>query len=261
MTDEFKLPGSSFQELSKIIQGYATLGKAASLSDVSKVIGGMDPTTISRNTGFLVATGILEPGKNKSATSLGVSLGNALTHDQHEEIGRLFGEVIRGSEFLRSVISAIRIRKGMDENALRSHIAYSAGAKKGNSTTTGAGTVIEVLENGGTIISEDGKFVVAPVDSMSSQVDAETSKQKSVPEQERQYRPENGSSKVSVAPRFDTPLASSGGLEIKINIDVSCTADELDTLGQKLRQVLVDLKENDDLEDAVQSSDNDNAAE
>ena len=64
-----------------------------------------------------------------------------------------------------------------------------------------------------------------------------------------------------MAPRFDTPLASSGGLEIKINIDVSCTADELDTLGQKLRQVLVDLKENDDLEDAVQSSDNDNAAE
>ena len=52
MSEEFKLPGSSFQEISKIIQGYASIGKPASLADVSKTIGGMDTTIIRGGPSF-----------------------------------------------------------------------------------------------------------------------------------------------------------------------------------------------------------------
>ena len=242
MTEEFKLPGSSYQEVSKIIQGYAALGKPVSLGDVSKTIGGMDPTTISRNTGFLVAVGILEGGRNKAPTPLGTSLGNALMHEQDEEIKRLFAEIVAENEFLKGIVSAIRIRKGMDDNALRSHIAYSAGAKKGNSTTAGSGTLIEILQTSGAIKPEDGKFVVASGGALPSPTSAE----RTLPEATQAQRNQGQAQSDSIGSVVSSPLAmnlpsGTGGISITINIDVSCEASDLDTLGQKLRKAIDDL--------------------
>lgn len=241
MSDEFKLPGSSYQEVSRIIQGYASLGKASSLSDVSKTVGGMDPTSISRNTGFLVSLGILEPGKNKAPTSLGVQLGNALMHGLEEEVQRLFSKAVIENEFLKGVLSAIRIRKGMDDNALRSHIAYSAGAKKSTTTTTGAGTVIDILQVARLITTEDGKFVVASP--MSGSIVSEPSSKES--DAKSKHQPEEGlQSQTSVgSPKANVVIPSgSSGLAISINIEVSCDASDLDTLGQKLRRVIDELE-------------------
>lgn len=63
----FKLPSSSLDEIFKVIQGYASFGKLASLSDISKNTG-MHSTAISKNVGFLLSLGILEGGKNKGLT-------------------------------------------------------------------------------------------------------------------------------------------------------------------------------------------------
>lgn len=262
MTDEFKLPGSSFQEVSKIIQGYAILGKPVSLAEVSKTIGGMDPTNISRNTGFLVSVGILEAGKNKAPTSLGVSLGNALMHEQDEEVKRLFAEVVAENEFLKGIVSAIRIRKGMDDSALRSHIAYSAGAKKGNSTNTGSGTLIEILQTSGAIQSEDGKYVVASGGISPSAVNAELAKPEANHIQHAQGRPVSKSGSAVVAPPTALTLTNgTGGIAININIDVSCEAGDLDTLGQKLRAIIDDLNTQIDDPFSHDDADTEDAAE
>ncbi|MBO6756492.1 MAG: hypothetical protein JJ902_09215 [Roseibium sp.] len=241
MPDEFKLPGSSYQEVSKIIQGYATLGKASSLADVSKTTGGMDPTNVSRNTGFLVSVGILEAGKNKAPTSLGISLGNALMHEQAEEVKRLFAEVVAENDFLKGIVSAIRIRKGMDDSALRSHIAYSAGAKKGSAATVGSGAVIEILHTAGAIAPEDGKYVVVSGSASPKATNAENTTSESVYEQRGQASVA-GKSTVVVAPSKVATLSSgNGGIAININIEVSCDVGDLDSLGQKLRQIMDDV--------------------
>lgn len=245
MSEEFSLPGSSYAEVSKIIQGYASLGKPASLADVSRAIG-MDRTIISRNVKFLVSIGILEAGQNKAATSLGSLLGKALTHDQRDEVRRLWAQVVDDDEFLKGIVSAIRIRKGMDENALKSHIAYSAGAKKNAGTTTGCGTVIELLREAEAVRDEDGKLVAQ----LSSQPQVLSSEQESaggpsgLTQKPKVPTSANASSLANVA---HVPIAAStapGGLTISINIEVTCDAADLDTLGKKLRQIIQDVNEN-----------------
>ena len=88
----------------------------------------MNTTSISANNGFLMSVGLITGGKSKAVTTVGKQLGDALTHGIEDEIRRLWRTCVEDSEFLKNVVSAIRIRRGMEEGALRSHIAYSAGA-------------------------------------------------------------------------------------------------------------------------------------
>ncbi len=130
MPDErFRLPGSSYGELVKVIRAYGTLSGAASLDEVSK-LAAMHPTQISRNNGFLVAMGILEGGKNKVITSKGQDLARALDHEMPDEIRNHWRRVVLEDEFLNKMLSAVKIRKGMEASTLQAHIAYSAGQPK-----------------------------------------------------------------------------------------------------------------------------------
>lgn len=255
MTEQFKLPGSSYEEVSKIIQGYASLDKSASLTDVSNVTGIPD-TTVSRNSGFLISLGVIERGAKKAATELGKSLGRALLHGQEEEVRRLYRDIVSENEFLKNIVGAVRIRKGMDENSLRSHIAYSAGAKKNAYTTTGAGTVIEILKTAGSLIDEDGKIVVGSTPSTEGS--------------SRQPSPATPTAELerSSTLKADTEAGYSSGefkmsversranFDIKINIEVKCEPGDLDTLGQKLRKVIQDFNAEEE-----QTPEDDHAAE
>lgn len=229
-SDGFKLPGSSLDEVYKVIQGYANVGKAASLSDISKQTG-MHTTVISRNVGFLLSLGLLEGGKSKAATELGARLGLALMHDVADEIEKVLDRVVAENEFLKSVLAAVRIRKGMDESALRSHIAFSAGQSKTGSTATGANAVVELLKQSGHLQEVDGKLAIAAPD-ISQIPDA---KEDASPEEEK-------------SPTF--AQISSGNLKvfqnrspfpISMEIKVDCAPEDLDTLGEKLRKVIADF--------------------
>ena len=127
--DKFKLPGSSLEEVFKVVQGYATIGKPASLADIAKATG-MHETSISKNVGFLLSMGVLEGGRYKAPTELGQKLGLALMHNVPEELESILSDIVVEDEFLKNVLAAVRIRKGMDDTSLRAHIAYSAGQSK-----------------------------------------------------------------------------------------------------------------------------------
>lgn len=141
--DRFKLPGSSLEEVFKVVQGYASFGKTASLADIAKNTG-MHESSISRNVGFLLSIGILQGGRDKSLTEVGKKLGLALLHTVQEDIEAILSDIVAEDEFLKNVLAAVRIRKGMDESSLRSHIAYSAGLSK-NVSTAGTGSVVEAV--------------------------------------------------------------------------------------------------------------------
>ena len=134
----FKLPGSSLDEVFKVVQGYANVGKKASLADISKNTG-MHTTGLSKNVGFLLSIGILEGWRDKATTEIGSKLGLALMHEVPDEVESILSGIVSEDEFLKNILAAVRIRKGMDESSLRAHIAYSAGQSKTGSTTTGTG--------------------------------------------------------------------------------------------------------------------------
>lgn len=223
--DRFRLPGSSLDEVFKIVQGYANIGKAASLGDVAKNTG-MHETSISRNVGFLLSLGILEGGRNKSPTEIGKRLGLALMHDVSDEVESILGDIIVEDEFLKNVLAAVRIRKGMDETALRAHIAYSAGQSKTGATTTGTGAVIDLLRRSGHLKSEDGKLVVsAPTVRATNEF----------------LTLEKTSFTIPPIGSVTKTIETSPPFSISIRIEVRCEPQDLDELGDKLRKVVDDF--------------------
>ncbi|MEM9965677.1 MAG: hypothetical protein AAGC58_10065 [Asticcacaulis sp.] len=234
--DKFKLPGSSVDEIFKIIQGYTSIGKSASLADISKSTG-IHETIISRNAGFLVSIGVLEGGAKKAATETGQKLGLALMHNMPEEIELLLADIVGENEFFKSVLAAVRIRKGMDESSLKSHIAYSAGLSKTAGTTTGTGAVVDFLKRAGSLKLEEGKLVVGT----------------SVARPVASTAPTMTALEISPSPDYREAISDQSKLDrgitieanssfaISIKVEVHCDAKDLDDLGVKLRKVVDDF--------------------
>lgn len=220
---KFRLPGSSYEELQKIILAYGHINGKASNADISKRAA-LHPTIVSRNGGFLVECGILESGQKKEITDIGAKLAQALEHRIEDQIEVTWLEIFEQVPFFDTVLSAVRIRNGMDQSTLKSHIAYTAGQKKSSMTMTGAQTVIDILRASGCLIEDDGRFIVA-----------------------------NGSDKpttsdiISTRPAETLPAktvaveSGSHVFPVTIQIQIQVTPDDLDGLGETLRTMLDEL--------------------
>jgi len=235
--EKFKLPSSSYEEVTKIIKAYGHFSAPAELGQVSKLIG-MDPTVISRNVGFLLELAILEPGKKKNITSVGRNLAQALEHEMPDEIRKNWRDIVSETEFLNKLITSIKIRNGMDEGTLQSHIAFSAGQPKKPAVMTGARTVVDILRASELILEQDGKIILAKVEEESEAEHLKNIKLGS-------HQPSSPSGYVS-SPQVSKVVAEqpySGNPQVKININVTvdCAAEDLDTLGEKLNRIIKDL--------------------
>lgn len=226
MTDQqFKLPGSSYDEIVKIIRAYAHHGGRASNPDIARRVG-IDPTTVSRNGGFLIDAGIVDKGQKKEITSTGKQLAHALDHDIADEVRSSWSQIVDSTPFFETILSAIRIRKGMDPSTLRSHIAYTAGQSKTKYVATGAQTVIDVLRIAGRLEEEDGRLIAKGQDPDLSYLSPESTPQTSTPQT-------TYNATVTRATRYGSPVS--------IQIQIQCTPADLDGLGSKLRDLIQDL--------------------
>ena len=160
MPDQFSLPSYSYNELTKIIIGYSHQGESATLDSLSQLIG-MPITGISGNSKFLSELGLIEGGKKKSSTALGIKLGRALDHSQDAEIRDVWQEAIRGNEKFANLVTTVRIKGGMPEDQLSSHILYVSGQKATKPNRTGARTVVDILTISGLLEQQDGQLQVA----------------------------------------------------------------------------------------------------
>jgi len=240
--EALRLPRSSYDELTKIIKAYGQHSEPVSLTDVSRLVG-IDHTVISSNARFLTGVDILESGQKKRATPKGSNLAHALEHGMEDEIRKYWRVVIEESEFLSRLVTSIRIRGGMDEATLLSHIAYSAGEQKRPSVMTGARTVVEVLRAADLISESEGKVTVrvgAPQRRGRVAPASEPSNEGSVTE---------GISEPTtcVVPAIST---SRFGVQVNIDLRVTCRPDELDGLGEKIRDVLERITSSPDGADA-----------
>lgn len=234
--EKFKLPRSSYEELSKIVKAYGHFEEAASLDEVSKFIG-IQNTVISGNSGFLLEVEILQPGAKKVLTSSGRELARALEHEMPDEIRTWWRRIVMESEFMSKLVSAVKIRKGMDETTLQSHIAYSAGQPKKPQVMTGARTVVDILRAAELIAEQDGKFTV-----LESNL--------SVPG----FDKHDVSTPAVQAVQSPAPVVQQGvssedvpgrrpNVNINIEIKICCDAGALDTLGNQLRSLIAELQD------------------
>lgn len=157
MNEDFKLPGTSYDELVKIIKAY-NQAKETSLEELQKLCG-LSTSTISRNSGFLISSNIIEGGKIRTITNKGAELARALEYNVQDQIAGSWREIIKEIDFFQKMISAVKIRNGMDPQSFQSHIAYSSGQSKTSYTKIGSAAMIEILKTTQIIIESDGKLI------------------------------------------------------------------------------------------------------
>ena len=160
MAEEFNLPGSSFEEVQKIIKGYSHAPENSSLDSLSKLTG-LHSTVISRNNKFLTDIGLINGGMKKTATELGKRLGRALDHKQVEDGRRYWKEAVQTNEKVSGLVTTVRIKGGMSEKDFSDHVLYVSGQKNNAGNRTGARCVVDVLLTAGLLQEADGKLNVA----------------------------------------------------------------------------------------------------
>ena len=234
----FKLPVSTYEAITRIVRAYGKLNQPSTPEQVSK-LAGQRADGVSKNNGFLVSIGVIEGGKKKKITDKGLALSRALEHDMPDEISQHWRNVVLGSEFLRQLLDAISIRKGMDPATLQAHVAYSAGRPKTPEVMTGAAAVVDVLRSSGLVNEDSGKLVATNGDAV-SQGGSASSVQVLKGGNEGRARDEVVTSL--------TPNTSLGGIGVSIQIQIQCSASELDGLGPKIRAMLNELTMPDDAE-------------
>jgi hypothetical protein len=236
----FRLPGSSYAELTKIIQGYAKQKGKVPLDEVSKVVK-MQPSQISRNNGFLVAIGVLEGGKNKEITDSGRALALALQHDMTEDIRGNWRAISLRSDFLDKLLTAVRIRRGMDEATLKAHVAYSAGQPKTPMVLTGAGAVIDLLKTAGLLVEQEGKLVATDWEDrrdVGSTTADSTSAAAHPPEQ-------------TVIPADVATTVGPAGVSIQVQLQIQVDQADLEALAPRLRRLIASLSSAEDPDPAA----------
>ena len=232
--DGFRLPGASYEELCKIITAYAAQPGVVSTPQVAQLLG-TDPTVISRNNAFLTGVGILDEAaaRRKVVTDVGRTLGRALEHGIAEDVSHSWRQIVEKSDFLSRVVSAVRIRKGMEPSNLQSHIAYSAGQRKSSLAVTGARTVMAILEAANVLQNEDGKFVVR--ESAPARAGDEAPVRAALRQSAR------SSTFFRWTALADQDSGSAPGLSISLELQIQCKPSDLRTLAPQVQRFLREL--------------------
>lgn len=160
MTTDFNLPGSSFEEVQKILKGYSNAPDQSSLDNLAKLIG-LHKTSISRNNKFLSDIGLITGGMKKSATELGKKLGRALDHEQDTDARGYWREAVQTNEKVSGLVTTVRIKGGMTETDFSNHVLYVSGQKNTSANKTGARCVVDVLLAANLLQEDNGKLVVS----------------------------------------------------------------------------------------------------
>ena len=168
MTDVYKLPTSSYEELIKIIKAYGAgkVGVPVSLDDLVKS-SGMSRTVISKNNGFLVQAGLITEGNKKSPTEICKKLANSYVMNLQDQTRLLWRELIDQDEFITSMISVIGIKSKLSKAEFINHIVYSANCGNGPGYKAGAAALIEIMKLINSINEIDGEIV--PGDTMNQE--------------------------------------------------------------------------------------------
>lgn len=224
-TGEFRLPGSSYEELANIIIAYGTRDEASNPGDVSK-LNAVHQSSVSRNNAFLTAIGVLQGDREKLVTAKGRSLAIALARRDPEEIRRNWRQIVSSSEFLQNVVAAVRLREGMLYHTIQAYIAHAAGQPRNNPVMAGAGAIIEILK-AADLLQQDADTLVATFDEEFEEV---------ISRKTEEDLPEAPGISVSANVPADVP-------GVNVHLHVQCTPDEIEDLAPRLKRLLQELSD------------------
>lgn len=219
---QFRLPGSTYEELANIIVAYGTRDEAARAGDVGK-LDSVHQTSVSRSKGFLTEIGVLQGESKKLVTRRGRALALALARKDPEEIRKNWRQIVATNELMQNVVSAVKLREGMLYPTLQAYIAHSAGQPRNNPVMTGAGAIIEILKTAGLLKEEAGELIATF-------------------DEDREDEPSpDGSTEGEEEAAASATVQSTEGPTINIHLHVRCDSDEIEDLAPRLKRLLKEL--------------------
>ena len=224
---EFRLPGSSYEELVNIIVAYGTRDEAARPGDVGK-LDAVHQSSVSRNNGFLREIGVLQGESKKLITPQGRALALALARRDREDIRKSWRAIVATNEFLQNVVAAVKLREGMLYPTVQAYIAHAAGQPRNKPVMTGAGGIVEILKIAGLLREEAGELVAI----FSEEIEPDDFSMEDGSPRENPDAPE---------PTVSATVAASEDPPVKIHLHVQCTADEIEDLAPRLKALLREL--------------------
>jgi hypothetical protein len=225
---EFRLPGSSYEELVNIVVAYGTRDESA--GGVGR-LDSVHQSSVSRNNAFLAEIGVLQGEDKKQITRRGRTLAVALARKDRTEIRGNWRAIVSASEFLQNVVSAVKLREGMLYPTVQAYIAHAAGQPRNKPVMNGAGAIVEILKSAGMLKEEAGELI-ATFD-------------------EQQGDPEDGQApgtgEAVVSATVDGAVGAPVGTRptVSIHVQVRCTADEIEDLAPRLKALLRELSTED----------------
>ena len=162
MSDVYKLPGSSYEEIVKIIQAYAFTSRNGTPVSLGELVQSsrIDKTIISRNNAFLVQANLITEGNKKSPTELCMKLGRAYQMKIEEQIIELWNEIVQNDDFMNRMISSVQVKGEILKNDFINHIVFSSGNNSTSSIRAGASAIVEILKLTKLIDEHEGKICV-----------------------------------------------------------------------------------------------------
>jgi hypothetical protein len=207
---EFRLPGSSYEELVNIIVAYGTRDEAARTGDVGK-LDAVHQSSVSRNNSFLTEIGVLQGESKKLITRRGRALALALARRDRLEI-------------------RMKLREGMLYPTVQAYIAHAAGQPRNKPVMTGAGAIVEILKAAGLLREEAGELVATFDEDL---------------EPEDLVMDDGSLPEVAevAEPTVSATVEAGEGPAVKIHLHVQCTADEIEDLAPRLKALLRELSD------------------
>jgi hypothetical protein len=224
---EFRLPGSSYEELANIIVAYGTRDEAARPGDVGK-LDAVHQSSVSRNNAFLTEIGVLQGESKKLITAQGRALALALARRDREEIRKNWRAIVATNEFLQNVVAAVKLREGMLYPTVQAYIAHAAGQPRNKPVMAGAGAIVEILKTAGLLREEAGELVAT----FDEEIELDD------------FSLEDGSPRETTdapGPTLSATVSASEDAPVKIHLHIQCTADEIEDLAPRLKALLREL--------------------
>jgi hypothetical protein len=226
---EFRLPGSSYEELVNIIVAYGTRDEASRPGDVGK-LDAVHQSSVSRNNGFLTEIGVLQGESKKLITRRGRALALALARKDRAEIHKNWRALVATNEFLQNVVAAVKLREGMLYPTVQAYVAHAAGQPRNKPVMTGAGAIVEILKAAGLLREEAGELVATFEEDF--ELDEFVEENGSLPEAEELSEP-----------TVSATVEAGEGPAVTIHLHVRCTADEIEDLAPRLKTLIRELSD------------------
>lgn len=249
---EFFLPKTTLKVVVQILRTYGTRSGPMTVTEAARKLG-IHFTAVSRNSKFLINTGLIVGTKERSLTDMGRQLTRAVSSDDDEQVRRGWRRFVDQTPFLQDCVNTLSIQSEMPTTKFLKYVVTASGETSNAHVRAGARTLTDILVQAGVVCEQDGSVsATANPESTGGEADEGDELRVAVDGEPQSFAREQESSALGPTTPTDArgarPVDTKGALmsTVAINVELHVPATEDYGIYEKLfRALRVELLERD----------------